>query len=385
MSFTQKYPGNWFHVSGKPYPEFPDWRQLGNMYDSYMDALDEYKDYYVSKRTSSLSVETVNLTTNITTPTGTCPKINLPDGSIAFAGYGTSDWLFINIDGSDDTVDIMNNVLDLCLSSIDNKLYMPPFASTGIYEVDYTTKADALTANADGANHTNLMTQGSVVADDGTIHFIHSDDEDEVIKLTLPNTVSYYGTGCSSTNLTRNFQPALNHDGILYATPGRHRDGKFYMRKVDPVAETVTDIELFDTTQGDLRSFAVPYKDYILFPAYDGSDNSRLGKFDTTDNSFSFVSDTIFSLTQANKIFLGPDGSIYFTSAGANLYRVDIEENTATLLASNFERNMAISSTGYAYAFNPHPGSDVSQIKKVKLFDVPIDPNFLCNRYLNTT
>ena len=384
---TSLYYNSWVHVTGKPYPEFPDWRQLGNMYGSYMDALDEHKDYYVSKRTESLSVETVNLTTNISSPTGTNPKLNLPDGGIVFTGYQTDDWLFIYPDGEDKTINIGQSVVDPCLSPVSNKVYLPPFSSVSIRELDIDTSTLSITVNVDGANHTNFYTQGSVVADDGTIHFIHSDNEDEVIKLTLPNTVTYYGTGCSSTNQTRNFQPQVNHDGILYAIPGRHRNGKWYMRKVDPVAETVTDIELGNTTSGSVHSIAVPYKNYILFPFPDSSGDYRLGKFDTTDNSMTTVSDTVYNFSGGiNKMFLGPDGCVYFSSGGSDLIRADIEANTTTkILDGTFERDMAISSSGYAYAFNSNAGVDVSQIKKVKLFDVPIDPNFLCNRYLNTT
>lgn len=393
MSFTQKYPNSWFHVSGKPYPEFPDWRQLGSMYQEYMDAMDEYKAYYVSKRTSSLNVETVNLSANIDAGAGTqkfiC-KLNLADGGCYFPSYQAYTSLYISPDGDD--VSVTGNglyTLDVALSPIDNLIYLTPFTTTNIRTQDQTSFTINVKSNFT-ANWTNLATIGTVVADDGSIHFLPCALENEAARIH-PSSSNYtmYGNIATSANQGRSFQAAINHNGILY-TPGTwHIDGKWYMRKVDPVAKTINDIELYsvNTSLALVDGLACPYKNKILFITYRADNSQGLNYFDVTDNSTGAISGN-FTVSNTSKGFLGPDGCYYLhNGTTGNMSRIDIEANTATDLGVSLQRIYCLSSSGYAYGLAPTTSANTSttSFQRVKLFDVPIDPNFLCNRYLNTT
>jgi len=388
MSFTQNYPGNWFHVTGKPYPEFPDWRQLGDMYDSYMDAIDEYRAYYVSKRTSSPSVETINLTSNIA-GTGAqkfLTKLNLPDGSIHFPAYQASSTISVTPDN--EVIPIANvnsSSIDVCLSPVDGLIYNTPFASTQIKTQDTTTFATSVKATM-SANWTSLAMIGGAVADDGTIHFLPCALEDEAYKIATTDTaVTLYGNIATSSNQGRSFQAAINHGGMLYTPPTAYIDGDWYMRKVDPVAETITDIQLFASANVFVNGLACPYKNKVLFMG-DGGNAATTGVylFDTTDNSCELIGD---AQTYANscKGFLAPDGCYYFCNASSYLIRVDIDAETTTNTGLFLYNIPCLSSSGYVYSIQSTSTPDLSDIKRVKLFDVPIDPNFLCNRYLNTT
>lgn len=384
---TSNYPGGWVHVTGKPYPEFPDWRQLGNMYDSYMNALDDYKEYYVAKRTESPSVETVNLTTNISTGTQKfLSKLNLSDGGCYFPSYQAGSGLYIAPGGADNSVNSNAlNILDSCLNPVDGLIYHTPYNTTNIRTQDVNT-FELTTVNAvPGSNYTALGLIGSVVADDGTVHFLPCALDNEAAKISVDNTVTMYGNGAISANQGRSFQAAVNNGGILYTPPTWYIDGDWYMRKVDPVAETITDIALFSSANVLVNGLACPYKEKILFIGYtDNAATNGLYYFDTTDNSYGLIGG---AQTYANvrKGFLAPDGCYYFCNGASYLIRADVDGNTTTNTGLLMDSIPCLCSDGYAYSLQSTNASDLSTYKRVKLFDVPIDPNFLCNRYLNTT
>ena len=157
------------------------------------------------------------------------------------------------------------------------------------------------------------------------------------------------------------------------------------MRKADPVAETITDIEMFDSTQSLVNGIAGVYKNKILFVGYRAADDLKLNYFDVTDNSTGTIGSN-FAYSNSCKGFLAPDGCFYLPEGSAGwLHRFDIEAGTSTNLAVQVQAITCLSSDGYMYSLESSNASDISTYKKVKLFDVPIDPNFLCNRYLNTT
>jgi len=384
---TQVYYSNWFHITGKPYPEFPDWRQLGNMYDAYMDAMDEYRAYYVSKRTASPSVETVNLTTNITTGTQKfTSKLSLSDGGCYFPSYQASSGLYIAPGGYDSSVN--SNALetmDPCLNPVDGLIYHNPYTTTNIRTQDVNTFTLSTVNDVPGANWTSLGFIGSVIADDGTVHFLPCALDNEAAKISVNNTVTMYGNGAVSANEGRSFQAVVNNGGILYTPPTWYIDGDWYMRKVDPVAEAITDIPLFTSANGLVNGLACPYKEKILFVGYtDNAATTGLYYFDTTDNSYGIIgSAQIYA--NAGKGFLAPDGCYYFSDGSGYIIRADIEANTTTNTGLAMDYIIILSSDGYVYSLSPIDASDLSTFKRVKLFDVPIDPNFLCNRYLNTT
>jgi len=384
---TSLYYNSWVHVTGKPYPEFPDWRQLGNMYDSYMDALDDYKEHYVAKRTASPSVETVNLTTNISTGTQKfLSKLNLSDGGCYFPSYQAGSGLYIAPGGVDNSVNSNAlNSMDPCLNPVDGLIYHVPFNTTNIRTQDVNTFTLNTVNDVPGANYTVLGLIGSVVADDGTVHFLPCALDNEAAKISVDNTVIMYGNGAVSANNGRSFQSVVNNSGILYTPPTWHIDGDWYMRKVDPVAETITDIALFSSANALVNGLACTYKEKILFIGYTNSAaTTGLYYFDTTDNSYGIIGD---AQTYSNlcKGFLAPDGCYYFCDASSYLIRADIEGNTTTNTGLLMDSIPCLCSDGYVYSVEASNASDLSTFKKVKLFDVPIDPNFLCNRYLNTT
>jgi len=392
MSYTSKYPGNWFHISGKTYPEFPDWRQLGNMYGSYMDALDEYKAYYVSKRTSSLTVETVNLTTNIVGLNQMNKrKMNLPDGGVYFPSYQAYESLVVYPDNSYKAVtgNQLYNV-DSVLSPIRNDtIILAPYYTSNFRSQDTTTFT--VTNRADtSSNYKSLQYTGLVVADDGMIHAKPISNYNEVAKFNpSTNAITFYGNASITSNSADGFQSAVNNDGILYMPPSSHIEGKWYIRKIDPVAETINDIELFDSTQQMIYTSSMPYKNKVVFFTYNGGNtvNNPVCFFHTNNNTLTYSSNS-FATNVSLVGAMAPDGCLYCVETiSGYLWRTDLEEETSVNMGVQINDILALNSNGYLIGLklNGTSTNTTSSYFKMKLFDVPIDPNFLCNRYLNTT
>lgn len=381
-----------YNPSTPNYPEFPDWRILGDMYQEYMDAMDEYKSYYVRNRTSSLSVETINLTTNIGSNSfyQIVTKLRLADGSCYFPSLSGNASLWIDLDGVGHTV--TGNALsanDCCLGVIDNEIYITPSSTNEIRTQSTSNWTPQVKNTIPTSNFTANQYRGSAVDDAGNVHFLPTAYEPEGIKYNpSSNTVTPYGTFYTQTiNLSGGPGAVVNLGGILYQVPTGYIDGDWRLRKVDPSSNTVTDFSLFTQLNSHSCITCTLYKNKVYFFKQIDANYCQLWYYDTTNNTTAqAVTTTNYVMKLGSTGFLGPDGCFYFSQYGNNVYRVDLETYTSTLLISNinYYNNFALAADGYAY-FVPYVYSgNITDFKRVKLFDVEIDPNFLCNRYLNT-